>query len=232
MYVDVRNMNVVGAIIAHSDIVTVDQEPRCHPRLAPDIRRPRSSCKQGVLFAHLSFDAHPSVLAWRRCQDDGLQNTSLSTRLLKLSSRWHVGDKFLETSDCPEHPRSHVTEQSRMTTWRRLSTLHLFSQSYTGCRSNREHLFLAKLHWLPVKSRVSFKLATPVYNIRQSGSPSYLASLFTDYKQVRDLRSSSMLLLEFNRPRLKPRKGHSVTLSSRDETIFRRQKDSTEPSEL
>ena len=40
----VRNINVVGASIAHSGTVTVDQEPPCHPRLGPDIRRPRSSC--------------------------------------------------------------------------------------------------------------------------------------------------------------------------------------------
>ena len=43
---------------------------------------------------------------------------------------------------------------------------------------------LAELHWLPIKSRVSFNLATLVYNIHQSGSPSYLASLLADYKPV------------------------------------------------
>ena len=55
---------------------------------------------------------------------------------------------------------------------------------------------LAKLHWLPVKSRISFKLATLVYSIRQSASPSYLASLLIDYKPVTELQSSSNLLLE------------------------------------
>ena len=44
---------------------------------------------------------------------------------------------------------------------------------------------LAKLHWLPVKSKVLFKLATLVYNIHQSGSPSLLVSLLVDYKLVR-----------------------------------------------
>ena len=66
---------------------------------------------------------------------------------------------------------------------------------------------LAMLHWLPIRSQVSFKLATPVYIIRRFGSPSYLALLFTDYKPVRDLRSSSMLLLRrLNLPRHKTSK--------------------------
>ena len=74
-------------------------------------------------------------------------------------------------------------------------------------------LVLAKLHWLSVKSTVSFKLATLVYNIRKHGSPSYLASLLVDHKPVRKLRSSSNQLLEVTRPRLKTSQrefGHSA----------------------
>ena len=47
---------------------------------------------------------------------------------------------------------------------------------------------LAKLHWLPVKARVSFKLASLVYNIRQSNSPQYLASYLVGHQTARDLR--------------------------------------------
>ena len=64
-------------------------------------------------------------------------------------------------------------------------------------------LVRAKRHRSPVKLRVFFKLATLVYNIRQSGSPSHLASLFTAYKPVLNLRSSSKLQPEVNRPGLK-----------------------------
>ena len=61
---------------------------------------------------------------------------------------------------------------------------------------------LAKLHWLP-EARVIFKLATLVYKIRQSGSPSYLASLLSDARPVRSLRSTSILALEVTGCRLK-----------------------------
>ena len=41
---------------------------------------------------------------------------------------------------------------------------------------------LAQLHWLPVQARVSFKLASLVYNIRQSNTPKYLASYLVGIK--------------------------------------------------
>ena len=52
-----------------------------------------------------------------------------------------------------------------------------------------------QLHWLPVKQRINYKLAVLTCRARQSGSPSYLASLITDYVPSRSLRSSDKLLL-------------------------------------
>ena len=52
-----------------------------------------------------------------------------------------------------------------------------------------------QLHWLPVKQRINYKLAVLTYKARQSGSPSYLASLISDYVPSRSLRSSDKLLL-------------------------------------
>ena len=54
---------------------------------------------------------------------------------------------------------------------------------------------LADLHWLPVKSRVTFKIASLTYTIRKSGQPAYLRTLISDYKPTRDLRSSSRDLI-------------------------------------
>ena len=65
---------------------------------------------------------------------------------------------------------------------------------------------LAKLHWLPVNARATFKMATLVYNIRQTGSPSYLASLLSDYNPIRHLPSTDRHLLAA-RSRLKTSKG-------------------------
>ena len=47
---------------------------------------------------------------------------------------------------------------------------------------------LAQLHWLPVKARVSFKLASLVYNIRQSNTPKYLGSCLVGHQAARGLR--------------------------------------------
>ena len=59
---------------------------------------------------------------------------------------------------------------------------------------------LSKLHWIQMKARVAFKL---VCNIRQTGSPPYIASLLIDYKPIRELRSTDKHLLATSRSRLK-----------------------------
>jgi len=51
------------------------------------------------------------------------------------------------------------------------------------------------LHWLPVKQRTDYKLTVLTYKARQSESPSYLASLISDYAPSHSLRSSGKLLL-------------------------------------
>ena len=52
---------------------------------------------------------------------------------------------------------------------------------------------LSDLHWLPVRHRISFKIATVTYRVLQSQQPSYLASLIPRYVPARALRSSSSL---------------------------------------
>jgi len=43
------------------------------------------------------------------------------------------------------------------------------------------------LHWLPVKQCVDYQLAVLTHKVRQSGSPSYLSSLISDYVPSRSL---------------------------------------------
>ena len=52
---------------------------------------------------------------------------------------------------------------------------------------------LSDLHWLPVRHRISFKIATVTYRVLQYQQPSYLASLIPRYVPARALRSSSCL---------------------------------------
>ena len=59
--------------------------------------------------------------------------------------------------------------------------------------SKREHIspHIASLHWLPIDSRIKYKLACICYNCMSTNSPPYLSDLLTVYTAARQLRSSS-----------------------------------------
>ena len=59
--------------------------------------------------------------------------------------------------------------------------------------SKREHIspHLASLHWLPIDSRIKYKLACICYNCMSTNSPPYLSDLLTVYTAASQLRSSS-----------------------------------------
>ena len=54
---------------------------------------------------------------------------------------------------------------------------------------------LSDLHWLPVRHRISFKIATITFKVLQFQQPSYQASLIPKYVPTRALRSSSSLAI-------------------------------------
>ena len=49
---------------------------------------------------------------------------------------------------------------------------------------------------LPISYRIEYKVATLAYKVHTTGSPVYLKSLVRDYTPTRELRSSSLQLLE------------------------------------
>ena len=59
--------------------------------------------------------------------------------------------------------------------------------------SKREHIstHLASLHWLPIDSRIKYKLACICYNSMSTNSPPYLSDLITVYTPARQLCSCS-----------------------------------------
>ena len=59
--------------------------------------------------------------------------------------------------------------------------------------SKREHIspHIASLHWLPIDSRIKYKLACICYNSMSTNSPPYLSDLLTVYTASRQLRSCS-----------------------------------------
>ena len=54
---------------------------------------------------------------------------------------------------------------------------------------------LKGLHWLSVQHRITFKTASLVFSIKNTGQPAYLRDLVADYEPVRTLRSSSKNLI-------------------------------------
>ena len=51
---------------------------------------------------------------------------------------------------------------------------------------------VSDLHWLPVRHRINFKIATITFKVLQFQQPSYLAALIPWYVPTRSLRSSSL----------------------------------------
>ena len=58
----------------------------------------------------------------------------------------------------------------------------------TGLR-RRDHIIpaLKELHWLPIRARITFKVATAVYRLRKRRQTPYLADLISDYIPTRTL---------------------------------------------
>jgi len=65
----------------------------------------------------------------------------------------------------------------------------------------RSASLLQQLHWLPVRRRVDFKVATLCYKAYRMGQPPYLSSLVHQYVPSRTLRSSDAELLQDRRSR-------------------------------
>ena len=52
-----------------------------------------------------------------------------------------------------------------------------------------------QLHWLPVRQRISYKVAVITYKTRSTSKPAYLSDLLQDYRPARTLQSSDKLPL-------------------------------------
>ena len=70
--------------------------------------------------------------------------------------------------------------------------------------SRREHItpVLFKLHWLPIRQRINFKVLVLTFQAIHATGPSYLTELITVNCPARPLRSSSSISLVQPKPRL------------------------------
>ena len=63
-------------------------------------------------------------------------------------------------------------------------------------RSKHITPILARLHWLPIKDRIQYKIALMTYKVLTTNQPEYLADLIHFHQPQRQLRSSSHRLLQ------------------------------------
>ena len=64
-------------------------------------------------------------------------------------------------------------------------------------------VLLPNLHWLPIRSRITFKVATSCYNAYRISQPIYLLDTLEQYVSCRGQRSAEMDLLTVPTPRTK-----------------------------
>ena len=71
--------------------------------------------------------------------------------------------------------------------------------------SKRSHItpFLKELHWLPIRARIEYKIATICFNALNGTSPLYISDLIQEYKPIRNLRSSQANRLSVPTSKLK-----------------------------
>ena len=70
--------------------------------------------------------------------------------------------------------------------------------------SNHATEMLIELHWLPVRARIDYKLATFCFAaVRSSHSPSYIQELLHVYQPIRTLRSEGSMTLTTPKTKLK-----------------------------
>jgi len=100
-----------------------------------------------------------------------VQHRRFQARLLQCAVEWRTGGDFRQTTARPEQPG-----QSRLVCQIR---------GRTDARP-----LLHSLHWLPVRQRVTYKLAVLTHKVRTTVIPTYLIDLVQTHAPSRALRSS------------------------------------------
>nr|XP_054752548.1 uncharacterized protein LOC129258279 [Lytechinus pictus] len=73
---------------------------------------------------------------------------------------------------------------------------------------------LKELHWLPIKSRIRFKVLLITFNAVHGFAPQYISELVSPYTPSRTLRSSTQLLIQVPRLRTKTHGERSFSYSA------------------
>ena len=86
-------------------------------------------------------------------------------------------------------------------------------------KSNPQHItpVLEDLHWLPIASRIRFKVLLLTFKCLHDSAPDYLSSLVVPYHPSRTLRSSSQSLLAAPKTKLKSYGDRSFQVAAQKE---------------
>ena len=87
-----------------------------------------------------------------------------------------------------------VTRCYRLT--KKVWKLYILLMGAPLCNYSPNTPVLQQLHWLPVQSRISFKILLLTFQCLHNMAPSYLQELLKKYTPARNLRSSQKNLLE------------------------------------
>ena len=159
-----------------------------------------------TLDSNLTLDSHVSAVckasffhirALRHIRPSITQDTAKSIASALIGSRLDYANSVLSGTSAKNLARL----QRIQNTLSRVvmdTPHHRFRSSH---HANTSTSPLQQLHWLPIKSRVNFKIAVLAFKCRSNSAPPYLANLLTDYSPSRSLRSSDTHLLDV--PRVK-----------------------------
>ena len=75
------------------------------------------------------------------------------------------------------------------------ATDHICTAEHHSSRYCHITLVLTDLHWLPVRHRIDFKIATTAFKVLHHQQPLYLAQILPRYTPSRSLRSSSSITI-------------------------------------
>ena len=130
-------------------------------------------------LSHTRTAPHPTAADTRRRQDDRPQHCIISAGLRQRTAARHVG---------LQHQQAAGGAKS-------VGLDSLSSPSVSQCHRVASSASLR----LPVRQRISYKVAVITYKTRSTGKPAYLSDLLQNYRPARTLRSSDKLLLSVPR---------------------------------
>jgi len=136
-------------------------------------------CWRNLIYVAKACNFHTCALSHVRsllsddvAPDSHVQHRHFQAGLLQCAVEWRTGGDFRQTTACSEQPG-----QSS-------------ARSGVAPTASDARPLLHSLHWLPVRQRVTYKLAVLTNKVRTTATPTYLSELVQTHAPPRALHSS------------------------------------------